>query len=852
MASEPAKGLLARHGASLIRNGYQIVPIMRGEKFPPFNGWEQARADEKLLAAWLSGNYPAKRGPKGQERDFIYKGGPFDGVGILSAETPGVDLDIKDAAVAQEMQEFVELLIGEAPVRVGDAPKRLLLTRTDESFRKVQSAFWISPDGKKHKVEILGDGQQFVAIHIHPDTKQPYRWLDGKNPTTVHVSDLPILSEDAARTIVAEFERIAAKKGWTKKAGVTSLTRTGGKAAEEGEVDHDDPFLEDSDKPTLTEEELHRKLLLVPNAEDHDVWFHVGMALYHHFDGGERGLELWHEWSMWAPNYDADELEKRWPTFDVEGKGRQPITARFILKLANEAQRVLQTETLVDIEDRLKTCEARPALLTICSEIKKLELDQLTRETLLGLVQKRFKAITGQPLRLAVARDMIRFENPEAKSLPKWLEGWVYCTKPETFYNNERHEELSTQAFNAVYGRFMLTKKDILEGRSTPEQIATHVALHLHQIEIVENRMYMPNDDKIFWVNGRKYVNSYNDRNVPDAPAKIASRDKANVERVVAHAEHLFPIERDRNLFLDFIAHIVQGGQRPDWAILMQGTEQDGKTFWARVLSAILGYDNVRNLQAQALDEKYTPWAEGSQVNFFEEIRLHGHNRFDVLNKLKPLITNQVVDVRRMNVDRYQALNTAAYMLTTNYRDALPLDKNDSRYFILISRFQSQDALNEFKANNPHYYQMLHDALDESAPAIRRWFLDRVPSKEFNHTGRAPWSAGRNEMVSYAMSEEQMALEEIINESVTMDVSSALLDSTKLAELMHDRDVEAPYGRAMTRLLIDAGFTRLKKVRVTPDHVGLFWSRTPDRFRDPRNPSEYHERKIKAWLNPGL
>ena len=221
-----SEGLLAKHGAALLRNGYKIVPIMRGEKFPPFNGWETQDGDRAaMLKSWLSGKHPAKRGPKGKERDFTYTGGPQDGVGILSADTPGVDLDIKDAAVAAEMQEFVELLIGSCPVRVGDAPKRLLLTRTDEPFRKVQSAFWVDDKEVKHKVEILGDGQQFVAIHIHPDTKKPYRWLDGKNPTTVAADDLPTLSEEDARAIVAEFERIAKKRGWVKKAGVTSLTR---------------------------------------------------------------------------------------------------------------------------------------------------------------------------------------------------------------------------------------------------------------------------------------------------------------------------------------------------------------------------------------------------------------------------------------------------------------------------------------------------------------------------------------------------------------------------------------------------------------------------------------------------
>ena len=845
MSGEKPKGLLARHGATLIRNGYHIVPIMRGGKLPPFNGWQQTQADEALLAEWLSGKYAAKRGKKGEERDFNYTTGPRDGVGILTTDTPAVDIDIKNAKMAVAVEEFVRLLLGDAPMRIGNPPKRLLLYRTDTPFRKVQSSVWTSPDGESHKVEILGQGQQFVAIHIHPDTNKPYQWPGGKNPVNTPVDDLPLIDAEAAREIVAEFERLAQKAGWNRKAG--------GISAAQGPVDETDPFVEDRSKPIISEDELHKKLLLVPGVDDYDTWFQVGMALHHHYDGGDRGLELWHEWSAPGTEYSTEACDEKWPTFEIEGKQRAPMTARIIIKLANQAQSVLYTETLAEVEDELKAADDRASLKAACERIKHLEIDQLTRETLIGAIQKKFKTITGQPLRIGVARDMIRFENPEQRALPFWLEGWVYCTHSETFYNMKSHEELSQAAFNNVFGRFMLTKKDILEGRSTPEHVPHHVALHLHQIEVVENRMYLPNDSQLFWVNGRRYVNTYTDRLVPVTPEVISARDQRNVDIVVGHAAHLFEVERDRELFLDFMAHVVQGGQRPDWAVVLQGTQQDGKTFFYRLLCALLGKDNCKSVDADALEEKYTPWAEGSQVIFFEEVKMHGHNRFDVLNKLKPKITNEVVDVRRMGVDRYEALNTAAYLLSTNFRDALPLDDEDSRYFILFSRFQRQEDLVAWKLKNPRYYDDLHEALFESTGAIRRWFLNRIPAPEFNHNGRAPDSAARQEMIGYSMSEDRSILDEILDESTEVDLSSHLLNSRKVSDAMHERDVEPPYGRAMTRLLLDAGFTRMKKVRVG-DTVDLYWSRRPQLFRAKKGSvkGDFDEAKIKAWLNPGL
>lgn len=100
-----------------------------------------------------------------------------------------------------------------------------------------------------------------------------------------------------------------------------------------------DPFAEIETKVDLPIDELRKHLMLIPGAEDHDRWFQIGMALYHQFDGNDDGLALWHEWSEIADNYDAKALDKRYKSFSIDGKKRAPITARLIIKLANEAMK---------------------------------------------------------------------------------------------------------------------------------------------------------------------------------------------------------------------------------------------------------------------------------------------------------------------------------------------------------------------------------------------------------------------------------------------------------------------------------------------------------------------------------
>lgn len=848
MADEKPKGYLARYGGRLIDAGYQIIPIRRGSKAPPEDGWQKIRATKKDVRTWTDGaSAPYSRA----------------GVGILTRLTPAADLDILDEACALHMQAWIEEHYGFAPVRIGLAPKRLMLFRTDTPFPKVNSVTfedeWGDPQAAKsgsgkltghlRKVEILGDGQQFVAYHIHPDTGSPYEWITKDSPLTVNAADLPVLTHDDALAIVAEFERYAVAAGWTPHEQSRALTRPTARTGV-GRVATDDVFAADKQKTDISDEDLHRKLLLVNGYEDYETWLQIGMALWHQYDGEELGLQLWHEWSIQANNYDAEALDSKWETFDVTEKGRTPVTARLIIKLADEQAKEIATETFREIKEELASVSDLDGLRAVCAKIKHIEFDVFARNQIVGLVKDKFKSITGTLLTVGAARDMVRFENPEPKELPQWLDGWVYINRDKTFFDRKKRYAVSTEAFNAMFARFMLTKREILEGKSVPETMPAPFALNNKQIPIVRSPMYMPGEDDLFWVDGVRYVNSYNDENVPETPTKMNAVERDAVETAKGHFAHLFENVRDRTTLLDAIAFLVQNpGKRLNWAIMMQGVESDGKTWFAGLLSAVLGPENVNNLAASSLEEKFSSWSEGAQVVFFEEIRLHGHNRYDVLNKVKPLITNRIVSVRRMNTDVYQAINQSTYFLTTNFRDALPLDDNDSRYFILFSRFQRKSDLEDFEKVDPNYYQRLYDALEHGG-ALRKWLLGHKISPHFSGVKRAPASQAKTEMVRYAMSEETETFREILATSTRSDLCDQLLSVSSLAEQMSDLGCDVPYGKAMSKLLLDAGFTKLGKVRIG-EGTQFFWSRTcPDRFMN--FDGTVNPLAVRDWLKDDL
>jgi hypothetical protein len=309
---------------------------------------------------------------------------------------------------------------------------------------------------------------------------------------------------------------------------------------------------------------------------------------------------------------------------------------------------------------------------------------------------------------------------------PDWLRGWTYLTHIDRYFNTSNKQMLTRIAFDSALGRFLPADSLI-----TP----SFYALNRIKIPVFHMALYMPSEGSSFRMSGRDYVNAYSDQTAAPMPAILTDRDRENVERVKNHFRNMFSDTRDIRIFASWLASIIQTKRRPNWAVVLQGTEGDGKTFFAAMMAAILGSDNVYTLDAQTLESPYNNWAEGHLLTVVEEIRLVGHNRYNILNRIKPLITNDTIEIHPKNLNPYNVPNTSAYLAMTNHGNALPVTDNDRRYFILMSRWKDAEILNAFLADRPTYFDELFACIDESAGALRKWFQQYDLADEFQTTG---------------------------------------------------------------------------------------------------------------------
>lgn len=805
------RDFLRQHGDTLIDQGYTVVPIQQGKKAPGFDGWQKAKPS------------------KGQVKDWLEGGFRNAGVGIVTKFTVAIDIDCRDEDAALRFESWCMDNIGTAPVRIGQAPKRLLVYRTVEPFSKRSSNAYVDEWGDKQQIEILATGQQFVAFHIHPDTGKPYVWVDDKSPLNVKATDLVELTQEHIDTLIAEFEVYAEKNGW-------SLAKKGRAAPRGVNDDAENPWVEDTAPVTISDEELRSRLLMVPGSDDYDTWFQVGMALYHQYDGAEAGFDLWNEWSETADNYDHDALERHWKSFDVQGKKRAPLTARFILRLSKEAVEKTALELSVKLRDAFVNAKDLPEWEKARQMAREAEIDGLARSALASVAKDRRDAITGIKTSLTEIKKSIAYLPKKSGPTPKWAEGWVYDVSDDRFFHTERKIACTKQGFDAMYDRYALTKAEILDNKTKASQSASDLALNMYRIPTVDGRRYMPGRDAIFHEPDGTFANSYPEHEIPEKPEKMLPRDKRNIERIKAHIAHLLPNEREQRLLLDWMSWVVQNpGRHVNYAVLLQGVEGDGKTFFAEMMRSVMGVSNVKMANADTvIQTNFTDWAYGQCLCCVEEVRITGgksKDKWEAINRIKPFITNHVIEIYPKGKKGFNAVNTTSYMLFSNHKDALPLDDNSRRYLVLFSQWQHKDAIRKFKDAHPEYYVRLYETLVESPGALRQWLLDHEQDEGFNPLGDAPETQWLRVMINKSKPEFIQVLDELIAEDETLEASPELIDITGLSDAVMAKGADWPNPKLLASLLERDGYECIGKVRISSDSgMHKFYTKRTDRF----------------------
>ncbi len=268
----------------------------------------------------------------------------------------------------------------------------------------------------------------------------------------------------------------------------------------------------------------------------------------------------------------------------------------------------------------------------------------------------------------------------------------------------------------------------------------------------------------------------------------------------------LLPVQRDREILLAYMAACVQyPGTKFQWAPVLQGTEGNGKSLVANCVAYAIGQDYMHAPRASQLAEKFNGYLEAKLLILVEEVHMGG--RREMLDELKPYITNPRIELRGMAQEKRMIDNVANWFFCTNHRDAVLKSKNDRRYAVFFTAQQSADDIRR-DGMGGQFFPRLYDWLRAGGYAHVAHFLMTYPiPADLNPATlchRAPDTSSTVEAVEASTGAFESEIIEAV-ESDSVGFRGGWISSHALDRLMRERGFKLARARLGT-ILTELGY----------------------------------------------
>lgn len=302
---------------------------------------------------------------------------------------------------------------------------------------------------------------------------------------------------------------------------------------------------------------------------------------------------------------------------------------------------------------------------------------------------------------------------------------------------------------------------------------------------------------------GRTRANIYWPVDVPCVPGDATP--------FTEHMRKLFPDDRDRAIVLAKMAAIVQyPGVKFQWALLLIGTEGNGKTLLSRCVAEAVGRRYVYWPKAARIAAQFNSWLFGHV--FFAVEDIHTSADSDILDQIKPMITGgDGIEIEGKGVDQVTQEICGNFIFNSNHKNALKKTRNDRRFAVLFCAQQSVDDLIRDGMDDSTGYmsRLYHWLKHENGYAIVTRLLKthQIPD-EFNPATkcqRAPVTSSTAEAIEQSLGVAEQVVLEAIEDGTRPGFKGGWVSSVQLDRLLDDagkgRSVPVNRRRDMMRTL---------------------------------------------------
>lgn len=272
-----------------------------------------------------------------------------------------------------------------------------------------------------------------------------------------------------------------------------------------------------------------------------------------------------------------------------------------------------------------------------------------------------------------------------SSDIPEVFQGCTYVLEDNQIFTPQGYM-VNKDRFNVLYGGYIFSLDDHKTSRKAWDAFTECPSWRPPTAERKAFRPELP-PGQIFDTEGMCCINTY-------VPVQV-DRAEGSVSRFEKWIKAIYPDDRDRGILLSYMAACVQNpGRKFQWAPLLQGPEGTGKGFLTQCMVAAIGKRYVHTVNSSDLDgngAKFNAWLFGRLFIVIEEIKVG--NKREIMELLKPMITNELIEIQAKGQSQVTLDNRANFILTSNYIDALAIDENSRRYAPLASGPQTAEEL---------------------------------------------------------------------------------------------------------------------------------------------------------------
>lgn len=321
---------------------------------------------------------------------------------------------------------------------------------------------------------------------------------------------------------------------------------------------------------------------------------------------------------------------------------------------------------------------------------------------------------------------------------------------------------LGSTQFNGKYGGklFIITGN----GKTTDEPWKAATRSTQWTVPKVDHIRFVPDKEPYTIIDdhlGRKGLNTY-------IPAIVESYP-GDASPFINHMQAMLRDPNDLKIFFDYMAHSIKyPGYKIPWAPVLRSTQGAGKTLISLVVEHALGGGYTYKPKAQELissGSKFNHWMRAKLAIVVDEVKVD--ERRDLIEVLKPFITDERVEVQAKGVDQQMEDNTANWFFFTNHKDAVPIDQNDRRFAIFYSNLENSEdiAKNGF---TDEYWVWIFDWMKEGGgkQICTDYFLNYDIKKGGIHS-RAPKTSCYNEVLQLSRSPLEVVIQDCVEDGIS-------------------------------------------------------------------------------------